>query len=172
MFMMQGLYHRRTSPSKRPLCLSLATILPPTAFMRPFIVIVAATAGSLGIGRHGKLPWHLPLDMEHFKQLTSMTTRANRMNAVIMGRKTWQSIPEKFRPLKNRLNVVLSRNPAVREQLNIPASVCVAGSLQEALEMLSKVRGVRRLECDHEQSHSRICDLRIASCLLSAGQAC
>jgi dihydrofolate reductase/thymidylate synthase len=106
---------------------------------RPFIVIVAATAGSMGIGRQGKLPWHLPLDMEHFKQLTVMSSRANRMNAVIMGRKTWESIPAKFRPLKDRLNVVLSRNPAIREQLNIPSNVCVAGSLDEALEMLSKV---------------------------------
>lgn len=108
---------------------------------RPFIVIVAATAGSMGIGRQGKLPWHLPLDMEHFKQLTVMSSRANRMNAVIMGRKTWESIPAKFRPLKDRLNVVLSRNPAIREQLNIPSNVCVAGSLDEALEMLSKVGG-------------------------------
>jgi len=108
--------------------------------MRPFIVIVAATAGSLGIGRQGKLPWHIPLDMEHFRVLTTTTSsKPASINAVIMGRKTWQSLPSRFRPLKNRLNVVLSRNPSIREELSIPPTVRVASGLQEALKSLSQV---------------------------------
>ncbi len=112
--------------------------------LRAFTIVVAATANTLGIGKEGKLPWNLPEDMAHFKKITTTTTSAssssNAVNAVIMGRKTWQSIPERFRPLRDRLNVVLSRNPAAREQLNIPASVRVCGSLQEALRALAQVR--------------------------------
>lgn len=109
--------------------------------MRAFTIVVAATAGTLGIGKEGKLPWSLPEDMAHFKRVTTTTKGGgNAVNAVIMGRKTWQSIPERFRPLRDRLNVVLSRNPAAREQLNIPASVRVCGSLQEALRALAQVR--------------------------------
>eukprot|EP00624_Nannochloropsis_granulata_P002461 evm.model.NODE_22258_length_46295_cov_59.100636.10 len=105
--------------------------------LRGFTIVVAATAKSLGIGKQGQLPWNLPEDMAHFKHLTSSTTLPNKTNAVIMGRRTWQSIPEKFRPLRNRLNVVLSRNPAIREQLNLPQGVRVAASLPEALALLS-----------------------------------
>lgn len=62
-----------------------------------------------GIGRNGNLPWDLPAEMARFTKLTTLTTNRGNKNAVIMGRKVWESIPPKFRPLKNRLNVVLSR---------------------------------------------------------------
>ena len=72
-------------------------------------LIVAACGKSLGIGKNGQLPWQLRREMKHFASLTSTTKDPNLCNAVIMGRKTWESIPVKFRPLKNRLNVILSR---------------------------------------------------------------
>ena len=72
-------------------------------------LIVAACGKSLGIGNNGQLPWRLRKEMKHFASLTSTTKDPNLCNAVIMGRKTWESIPVKFRPLKNRLNVILSR---------------------------------------------------------------
>lgn len=107
---------------------------------RPFIVIVAATAGSLGIGKNGVLPWRLAADMAYFKRCSSTPTTSNaadKINAVIMGRKTWQSIPERFRPLEGRRNVVLSRNPKAREDLGLPQDVLLAGNLSEALSLLS-----------------------------------
>ena len=55
-----------------------------------------------------------------------------------MGRKTYQSIPPRFRPLDSRINVIISRNPAIREELQLPAEVMVAGSFEEALELLGK----------------------------------
>ncbi|WP_163506152.1 dihydrofolate reductase [Fodinicola acaciae] len=56
------------------------------------------------IGRDGVLPWHLPEDMAHFRTLTAGAT-------VLMGRRTWESLPPRFRPLPGRRNLVLSRRP-------------------------------------------------------------
>lgn len=69
------------------------------------IVLIAAVAKNGVIGRNNALPWRLPEDMAHFKALTSG-------HAVIMGRKTWESLPAKFRPLPNRRNIVVTRNKA------------------------------------------------------------
>lgn len=96
-------------------------------------IIVAATKSNLGIGYKNNLPWHLPSDMKYFKRLTSQTQDQSKHNAVIMGRKTWDSIPLKFRPLSGRLNVILSRNPNAKAELDLPEEVVVAHSLDEAL---------------------------------------
>ena len=56
------------------------------------------------IGKNGTIPWRLPADMKNFRMLTT------ECGIVVMGRKTWDSIPENFRPLSDRLNVVLSEN--------------------------------------------------------------
>ena len=74
-----------------------------------FNLIVAACGKSLGIGLNGELPWKLKSEMKYFAETTSKTKDIDKINAVIMGRKTWESIPLKFRPLKNRFNVILSR---------------------------------------------------------------
>ena len=56
------------------------------------------------VGRDGTLPWHLPEDLKHFSRLTAGAV-------VVMGRLTWESLPERFRPLPGRTNVVLTRRP-------------------------------------------------------------
>ncbi len=61
-----------------------------------------STGGTIGDG--GSIPWRVPEDLAHFKQITAD-------HAVIMGRKTWDSLPPKFRPLPGRRNVVVTRNP-------------------------------------------------------------
>jgi dihydrofolate reductase len=96
---------------------------------RAFSIIVAADEAR-GIGRAGGLPWHLPGDMAYYKRTTS-SAPAGKRNAVVMGRKTYESIPAKFRPLKGRLNVVLSRDPAYT-----PEDVLRAQSLERALAAL------------------------------------
>lgn len=101
--------------------------------MRDFSIIVAADV-KRGIGKNGTLPWHVPGDLKYFKELTTRADSPTTKNVVIMGRKTWESIPEKFRPLAGRLNIVLSRN----SELVLPAGVMRQGSLDEALETLSK----------------------------------
>jgi len=69
------------------------------------IACVVAHSSNRVIGRDGDLPWHLPADMRRFRELTSG-------HAVVMGRKTYESLPDRFRPLPNRRNLVLSRDPA------------------------------------------------------------
>lgn len=72
-------------------------------------MIVAALQPKFGIGSEGGLPWKLKQEMKYFRDVTS-NSKDGTINAVIMGRKTWESIPERFRPLPNRLNVILSRS--------------------------------------------------------------
>lgn len=66
--------------------------------------LIFARARNGVIGRHNALPWHLPEDLAHFKRTTLGCP-------VIMGRKTWDSIPARFRPLPGRLNVVVTLQP-------------------------------------------------------------
>ncbi|MEC9071661.1 MAG: dihydrofolate reductase, partial [Myxococcota bacterium] len=77
--------------------------------MRSFAIVVAADEG-WGIGKDGDLAWHLPGDMRWFREITTGKRTDDVLNTVIMGRKTWDSIPPRFRPLPDRHNVVVSRN--------------------------------------------------------------
>lgn len=61
-----------------------------------------------GIGINNNLPWKLKKELKHFQEVTTSTQDNNKKNAVIMGRKTWNSIPEEFKPLKNRINIIIS----------------------------------------------------------------
>eukprot|EP00850_Spirogloea_muscicola_P017282 SM000147S01101 [mRNA] locus=s147:52578:53099:+ [translate_table: standard] len=106
--------------------------------LRSFQVVVAAARRGLGIGAGGRLPWSLPGDMAHFKEVTTATTvgGAGRRNAVVMGRRTWESIPWRFRPLPGRLNVVLTRDAAAAAALP-PGVLAVNGGLDVALALLA-----------------------------------
>ncbi len=75
------------------------------------------------IGKDGVMPWHLPEDMAHFKQVT--------MGApVIMGRKTWESIPLRFRPLPGRKNIVVTRQSGWTAE-----GASMASSLEQAMAL-------------------------------------
>ena len=76
--------------------------------------LIYARARNGVIGRDNTLPWHLPEDLAHFKRLTSGCP-------VIMGRKTWDSLPPKFRPLPGRSNIVITRQPDWQSPGAIPA---------------------------------------------------
>ena len=75
------------------------------------------------IGCHNTLPWHLPEDLAHFKATTLG-------QPVIMGRKTWDSLPPKFRPLPGRLNIVVTRQREWQD-----SGACAAHSLEHALQL-------------------------------------
>ena len=90
--------------------------------------LIYARAANGVIGKNNQLPWHLPEDLAHF-------TRTTLGCPVIMGRKTWDSLPPKFRPLPGRLNIVVTRDTsfaaegaAVAHSLEAARRCCPAGS--------------------------------------------
>jgi len=104
--------------------------------MAPSLAVIVATTPKGGIGKDGAMPWNLPADMAHFKRVTTCACDDKR-NAVIMGRKTWESIPEKFRPLAGRVNVVLTSKAAEPGYTStFPEDVLVASSVASAVEVL------------------------------------
>ncbi|KAK4043229.1 dihydrofolate reductase [Parachaetomium inaequale] len=137
----------------------------------PDLTLIVAATQQMGIGRNGTLPWTgLRKEMAYFARVTKRLPRASLppsttstnsnpgstvggqlQNAVIMGRKTWESIPERFRPLPGRVNVVISRSassspsassttPAGGEGGDDGKGVVMAGSLEEALRYLGDKR--------------------------------
>lgn len=151
--------------------MSMAPPLPP-------LTLIVATTPSLGIGFLGSLPWPpLKADLAFFARVTKRApppgfqTAADSSNckrtrnAVIMGRKTWDSLPPKARPLKGRINVVVSRNPA---SLGLPRKedgardgngqgqglgqdmVMGAGSIEEGLRNLQTMYAVSPSEQQQE----------------------
>ena len=88
--------------------------------MRINLILARASNGVIGL--NNQLPWHLPEDMAHFKQQTAGAP-------VIMGRKTWDSIPPRFRPLPGRRNIVVTRQTNLNQTGLEPAP-----NLREALQ--------------------------------------
>lgn len=94
-------------------------------------LIVAMSEKNRAIGLDGDLPWKLRADLRRFKAITTGHT-------VVMGRKTWESIPEKFRPLPDRKNVVLSRDPDYIKR--VPDGVGVSTSLTGTIRTHRRLR--------------------------------
>lgn len=92
------------------------------------IIGIVAVAQNNAIGKDGKLPWHYPADLKHFKETTTG-------NAVVMGMNTWRSLGK---PLPNRLNIVLSRSA----QIDRAENLMFLRSEKEALDL------ARFLNCD------------------------
>jgi dihydrofolate reductase len=88
--------------------------------------LIWAQARGGAIGQGGTLPWHLPEDLAHFKRTTLGAP-------VLMGRKTWDSLPPRFRPLPGRQNIVITRDPHWQA-----AGADRAGTLDEALALCAQ----------------------------------
>lgn len=86
--------------------------------------MIWAQAAGGAIGRGGDMPWHLPEDLAHFKRTTLGAP-------VIMGRRTWESLPERVRPLPGRANLVVTRNADF-----VAPGAEIVGSLEHALAQL------------------------------------
>lgn len=89
--------------------------------------MIWAEARGGAIGLDGTMPWHLPEDLAHFKQATLGAP-------VIMGRRTWESLPERFRPLPGRANVVVTRDesyaaPGAEVRSSLESAVAAAEEL-------------------------------------------
>ncbi|KAG0044622.1 hypothetical protein BGZ83_010164 [Gryganskiella cystojenkinii] len=117
--------------------------------MRSFAIVVAADLAN-GIGLKGGLPWRLRKDMAFFAKLTSKTSSpsSSAVNACIMGRKTWESIPQKFRPLTSRLNVIVSRDPHYLDDKPEKSNplVKLAASLEAALDLVESLHASTQVD--------------------------
>lgn len=76
------------------------------------INLIVCTDNQYGIGKKNSLPWHYSKDLEHFKYYTSSKNK-EQINILIMGNNTYNSIPKKLRPLKNRLNIILTKDTSL-----------------------------------------------------------
>lgn len=93
------------------------------------ISLIAAMGKNRVIGKDNDIPWHLPDDFQYFKQTT-------KGHPVIMGRKNWESLPHKFQPLPDRLNIIITR------QTNYEAKGAeVVHSLEDALKLAGQNKG-------------------------------
>jgi len=104
------------------------TMSTPVALPRLHLIYARAANGVIGV--NGTLPWHLPEDLAHFKRTTLGCP-------VIMGRKTWDSLPPKFRPLPGRANIVVTRQPDWSE-----TGAQRASDLREALQLCEQAADV------------------------------
>ncbi len=86
------------------------------------IALTAAISDNNCIGKNGQIPWHIPEDMKRVKELTTG-------KVIIMGRKTWVSLPEKFKPLPGRTNIVIASD----EYCPVPEGVEEYTSIDDAL---------------------------------------
>lgn len=103
-----------------------------------FFVIAACCKPNNGIGFMNRLPWRLKDELAYFNRMTTENPVEQNKNIVIMGRKTWSSIPPKHRPLKDRTNVVLSRTVSTIEDRESVDHIF--SSLPDALEGVSQLR--------------------------------
>lgn len=95
--------------------------------MRKTLTLIAAMGKNRAIGLNGRMPWHLPAELQHFKKTTMGKT-------IVMGRKTWQAIG---RPLPGRQNIVVSRNPDFHaEGADLASSVDDAVAMSESDEVM------------------------------------
>ena len=99
----------------------------------PRIGLIWAQARGGVIGAGGTMPWHLPEDLKHF-------SRTTKGSPVVMGRRTWESFPEKFRPLPGRTNIVITSDDAFAEEGAVRARD-LAGALRLADEVLAEGAG-------------------------------
>ena len=104
-------------------------------------LIVALCKKTNGIGFNNTIPWVLKNDLKNFQKIT---TTNNTNNYVIMGRKTWQSIPNNKKPLKNRINIILSKS-FTKEQLinneyqNIDNNILVFNNYNSAIDYINNI---------------------------------
>ncbi|KAJ2081739.1 dihydrofolate reductase [Coemansia sp. RSA 988] len=97
---------------------------------KTLVLVAAAAAKNNGIGLNGDLPWRLRKELAYFTRVTKFISKPNvascqipTMNACILGRKSWESIPPRYRPLDGRYNIVVTRNRQLLDAENPPFSI-------------------------------------------------
>lgn len=103
--------------------------------MVPKLELIAAACENMGIGINGGLPWRLKTEMTYFTRMTTDTKDKNKKNVVLMGRRTWDCIPEKYRPLENRINMVLTS-----QSLDYGDKAITCKSIPHAIKVITEMQ--------------------------------
>ncbi|XP_032675586.1 dihydrofolate reductase isoform X1 [Odontomachus brunneus] len=103
--------------------------------MLPKLELIAAACENMGIGIKGNLPWRLKTEMEYFTRMTTKTKDNNKKNVVLMGRRTWDCLPKKYKPLKDRINIVLTS-----QSVDYGDKAIVCESMLDALETIADMK--------------------------------
>ena len=89
-----------------------------------------------GISKNDRIPWYKPEDLKFFKKITTQTQLPYKINCILMGRKTWESLPKKKLP--NRINIVLTRNPTKYQRYQ-NENLMFVSSITEAKKLISNI---------------------------------
>lgn len=128
------------------------------------VYIIAALDAAGGIGRDGRMPWFLPKELAHFHEVTSREHVPGTANTVIVGRLTWESIPQaSYAKFNNRRVVVLSHNP----DYDPGADVAVATSLEDAWSYAAENGGATYIIGGGEIYDQTVNDPRVDELLLT-----
>ena len=95
------------------------------------IYIIVATDEKNGIGKNGRLPWKLKKEYKYFRETTCKTSDPGKQNMVIMGHRTWDSLPQAYQPLPGRKNIILTHDPKFKSAKD----VTICHSLDEAIAL-------------------------------------
>jgi dihydrofolate reductase len=106
--------------------------------MKPEVSIILACTHDGGIGKNNTIPWHIPADMKHFREITT-TAPCGLKNVVIMGKKTWQSLPNAYRPLHNRVNIIVSSTLTRENNIEVKNNLDQAINYAMSLNNIFKV---------------------------------
>ena len=99
--------------------------------------LIVAVCQENGIGKDNNLPWRIKSELAYFAKMTKSVNNFSKQNAELMGRKTWESIPSRFKPLKNRVNIVLTRQE--KSKISEDENVFVCDSLQNAFNVVEEM---------------------------------
>ena len=99
--------------------------------------LIVACDKNLGIGKNNDLPWKLREEMNFFKETTLSLKVYKKKNVVIMGRNTWESIPTKYKPLRDRINIIITSKDLSEEIKDLPETF-VFPSYYDAIEHINK----------------------------------
>lgn len=104
------------------------------------ISLIVACDESRGIGLNGRIPWFIPGELKWVSDVTRNTVKPNNTNALIMGRHTWESLPEARRPLPGRISIVISSQANSVDKLTLlnttSERVWLTDSLEHAIKMV------------------------------------
>ena len=107
--------------------------------------LIVACDNKHGIGKDNEIPWKLTKELQYFKKITTHSNYPISLNVVIMGRKTWDSIPAIFKPLKDRINIILTKNIEKYEsETSTMNNVFVCKNIPNCIYLLESIKNVNK----------------------------